>query len=284
MSAPAPAADRVLLFPMELLSKVLLPMKLLPKAVVQSAWMLILLACVIAAGGCATRSESDPWEGFNRGTFAFNEAVDVYAFEPAATVWDFVLPDFVEKGIGNLFDHVNQPVVLVHNLLQGKPAAAGVDFVRFIANTIFGFGGIVDVASMEGVPENDEDWGQTLAVWGVASGPYLELPFLGPSTPRSAIGLVADAFSSPYSYFIPFWSSATITGTELLNSRAKVLDQIARERRDAFDWYVFRRDAYLQNLKSKVNDGAGLEPVDEEELYYYDDFEDSDDEDVNAGT
>ena len=280
MTAPVPAAARVL-FSRKVSSRKFLSRKvLLPK----TASALISLACLFAAGGCATSSAPDPWESFNRKTFAFNEVVDIYAFEPAATAWDFVFPDFVEKGIGNLFDHVNQPLVLVHNLLQGKPAAAGVDFVRFIANTIFGFGGLVDVASMEGVPENDEDWGQTLAVCGVASGPYLELPFLGPSTPRSAVGLVADAFSAPYSYFVPLWASATITGTELLNSRAKVLDQIAQERRDAFDWYVFRRDAYLQNLKSKVNDGAALEFVDEEELYYYDDFEDSDDEDVDDGT
>lgn len=234
----------------------------------------IALVCLMIVSGCATPPESDPWEDFNRGTFAFNEAVDKYAFEPLARGWDRLLPDFVETGIGNLLDHVNRPFVLMHNLLQGKPAAAGVDLVRLVANTIFGFGGVVDVASMDGVPENEEDWGQTLAVWGVESGPYLELPFFGPSTPRSAFGLAADTFGSPYSYFIPFWSSATMTGTRLLNTRAHYLDQIEQERRDAFDWYVFRRDAYLQNLKSEVNDGAGLESNDEDDLYYYDDFED----------
>jgi phospholipid-binding lipoprotein MlaA len=246
---------------------------------------LIASACLCAAAGCATPPESDPWEKLNRKTFAFNVAVDKYAYEPAAKAWDKVLPDFVETGIGNLFDHANRPFVLLHNLLQGKPAAAGEDLVRLIANTIFGFGGLVDVASMDGMPEHDEDWGQTLAVWGVESGPYLELPFFGPSTPRSAVGLAADTFGAPYSYFIPFYASATVTATRLLNTRAHYLDQLAQERRDAFDWYVFRRDAYLQNLKNRVNDGAVMASEEENDLYYYDDFEDDeydeDDEEVN---
>lgn len=249
---------------------------------VRSLVALIALACINVSGGCATPPESDPWESLNRKTFAFNETLDRYALEPAAKAWDFVLPDWVERGIGNLFDHVNRPIVGIHNLLQGKPRAAGVDLVRFIANTIFGFGGVIDVASMDGVPKNDEDWGQTLAVWGVESGPYLELPFFGPSTPRSAVGLAADTFGAPYSYFIPFWASATVTGTRILNTRAKYLDQIEQERRDAFDWYIFRRDAYLQNLKSRVSDGAGMNSEDEEDLYYYDEFEDSDGEDIEG--
>jgi phospholipid-binding lipoprotein MlaA len=242
--------------------------------------MVVVTVVVMAAGavGCATPPESDPWESLNRKTFAFNETLDRYALEPAAKAWDFVFPDIVEKGIENLLDNVNVPIVGIHNLLQGKPGAAHEDLVRFVANTIFGLGGLFDVASMDDIPKNDEDWGQTLAVWGVKSGPYLELPFFGPSTPRSAVGLAADTFSAPYSYFIPFWSSATITGTQILNTRAKYLDQIANERRDAFDWYVFRRNAYLQNLDNKVRDGVRLDSDNDENLYHYDDFYDEDGE------
>ncbi len=238
------------------------------------SWIVVALVCTVAVSGCATSPEPDPWETGNRKIFAFNEALDQYALEPVATVWDFIFPEFVQTGVRNVFAHVNQPVVLLHNLLQGKPSAAGVDLVRFVANTIFGFGGLVDVASMDGVPENDEDWGQTLAVWGVASGPYVVLPFFGPSSPRSAVGLVADSFSTPYSYFIPFWVGVATSGSQLINTRAYFLEEIDQSRRDAFDYYIFVRDAYVQNLESEVRDGAGPKHEDEEDLYYLDDYDD----------
>ncbi len=236
--------------------------------------MLLALVCLTATSGCATLAESDPWEGGNRKVFAFNEAVDQYALEPVAIAWDFVFPEFVQTGIRNVFDHANRPVVLVHNLLQGKPKAASVDLVRFVANTIFGFGGLVDVASMDGVPENDEDWGQTLGVWGVASGPYLVLPLFGPSTPRSTVGLVADSYSGIYGHFIPFWVNAATTAGQVINARAYFLEEIDQSRRDAFDYYIFVRDAYVQNLESEVRDGAGPKHEDEEDLYYLDDYDD----------
>ena len=228
------------------------------------------LACIVASG-CATPPESDPWEGMNRGVFEFNEDLDRYALEPIAKGWDFVFPEFVQTGIRNIFDHANRPLVMTHNLLQGKPYDASVDLVRFIANTIFGFGGLVDVASMDGMPDNEEDWGQTLGVWGVPSGPYLVLPFFGPSTPRGTVGLAADSFGQPYSYFIPIWGSVASTGTRLINSRAFYLEEVAQTRRDAFDYYVFARDAYLQNRASKLNDTTELESEDEDDLYYFDD-------------
>jgi phospholipid-binding lipoprotein MlaA len=199
-----------------------------------------------------------------------HEGVDRYALEPVATAWDFVFPDLVQTGIRNIFIHVNTPIVMVHDLLQGKPAAAGEDLIRFVANTIFGFGGFVDVASMDGMAKNDEDWGQTLGTWGVRSGPYVMLPFFGPSTPRGTAGLAADTFSAPYSYFIPFWANVAVTGTKLINTRAYYLEEIDQSRRDAFDYYLFVRDAYLQNRKSKLNDSEETEPEEEDDLYYFD--------------
>lgn len=232
---------------------------------------LLFALLLAAASGCATTGEADPWEGPNRKIFAFNEGLDHYVLEPVATGWDYVLPEFVQTGIRNIFDHANRPIVMVHNLLQGKPYDAGVDLVRFTANTIFGFGGLVDVATMDGVPDNDEDWGQTLGVWGISDGPYVMLPFFGPSTVRMTVGLAADSFSAPYSYYIPFWWSFATTGTRLLNTRAFYLEEIAQSRADAFDYYLFVRDAYLQNLESKLNDSTQLESEDEDDLYYFDD-------------
>lgn len=246
-----------------------------------TCWIFVIT--VALTSGCATAPGADPWEGPNRKIFAFNEAVDRYALEPVATGWDYVVPEFVQTGIRNIFDHVNRPIVMVHNLLQGKPYDASVDLVRFTANTIFGFGGLVDVASMDGVPDNDEDWGQTLGVWGFPRGPYVMLPFYGPSTVRQTVGEVGDAFSAPYSYFIPFWTSVATTGTRLLNTRAFYLEEIQQSRRDAFDYYVFVRDAYLQNLESKLNDTTQLESEDEDDLYYFDDEEDDFDEAESDG-
>ncbi|MFT5443257.1 MAG: phospholipid-binding lipoprotein MlaA [Myxococcota bacterium] len=226
--------------------------------------------------GCATSAEVDPWEKTNRKVFAFNEGLDDYVLVPVATGWDFVLPNFAQTGIRNAFDHVNRPVVMVHNLLQAKPNDAGVDLARFVINTLLGFGGLVDVASMKGVPDNDEDWGQTLGVWGVPRGPYVMLPFFGPSTPRQTAGLAMDSSSAPYSYFIPFWWSFATTGTRLINTRAFYLEEIEQSRKDAFDYYIFVRAAYLDNLASKMNDGAAPTSEDEDDLYYFDDVEEYD--------
>jgi phospholipid-binding lipoprotein MlaA len=223
--------------------------------------------------GCATPPESDPWEKMNRKTHAFNEGLDHYVLIPVATAWDFVFPEFVQTGIRNIFDHVNRPVIMVHNLLQGEPRRAHVDLVRFVANTIFGLGGLVDVASMDGVPEEDEDWDQTLAVWGVDSGPYLVLPFFGPSTPRGTVGLAADSSSGGYSYLMPWWGSFITTGTQLLNTRAIYLEEVEQSRRDAFDYYIFVRDAYLQNRANEIANGDVEEDVDEDDLYFFDDEE-----------
>lgn len=239
-------------------------------------------AFILALGlltACATPPESDPWEKTNRKVHAFNEGLDQYVLIPIATGWDFVFPGFAQTGIRNLFDHVNRPRVLVHNLLQGEPRRAAVDFGRFVNNSLFGLGGLIDVASMSGVPEEDEDWGQTLAVWGVASGPYVVLPFFGPSTPRGTVGLAADSFSDAYSYFIPFWGSFISTGTRLINTRAIYLEEVEQTRRDAFDYYVFVRDAYLQNRANEIANGnVEVEAADEDDLYYFDDFDDTEEE------
>lgn len=234
---------------------------------------LALALAFLFAAGCATTSGADPWEKSNRKVFAFNEGLDRYVLEPVAKSWDWVVPELVQTGIRNIFDHANRPLVMMHNLLQGKPYDASVDLVRFTANTIFGLGGLIDVASMDGMARNEEDWGQTLGVWGVPEGNYVMLPLFGPSTVRQTVGLAADSFSAPYSYYIPIWGTVVTTGTRLLNARAFYLEEIQQSREDAFDYYLFVRDAYLQNLASKMNDSTELESEDDDDLYYFDDEE-----------
>lgn len=248
---------------------------------------------VMATGvGCATPERPDPWEKMNRGVFVFNETLDKYALEPVATAWDFILPSFVQTGIEQFFENLNMPVVLANDILQAKPRAASEDVIRFIQNSTFGLGGFIDVASMVGVPKNNEDFGQTLGYWGVPSGPYLMVPILGPYTLRDGAGEIVDTLAASYAYYNAFWfdvvglngyetfgASVGVRALELLNLRAIYLEELEGSRRDAFDYYVFVRNAYLQNRRAKVLDQKDVPEVDGEDLYFSDDEEEDDEDD-----
>lgn len=261
---------------------------------VRRARLVAALAIVlaVAATGCATPERPDPWEPMNRGIFAFNETVDKYALEPVATAWDFVLPELAQEGLRNFFDNLRMPNVFVNDLLQGKPTAAGYDIVRLLFNTVFGVGGFIDIATMVDIPRNDEDFGQTLGTWGVPQGPYLVVPILGPYTIRSGIGTIVDTTASAYGYYNWFWMGAVglngmetfgasvgVRGLELLNLRAIYLEEIDASRRDAFDYYVFVRNAYLQNRRARVLDQTDTPVLDQEELYYFDEEDEEEDYD-----
>ncbi len=254
-----------------------------------------LLWLVAATGGCATPERPDPWEPMNRGIFAFNETLDKYAIEPVATAWDFVMPEFVQTGIQNFFDNLNMPIVFANDVLQAKPSSAAFDLLRFLYNTSFGLGGLIDIATMVEIPESDEDFGQTLGYWGVPTGPYFVIPILGPSSVRDSAGLILDTAASSYAYFTPFWYqvvglngpqtagvSVGVTAFELLNLRAAYLEEIASNRADAFDYYVFVRNAYLQNRRALVNDQleARAGEDDDDDLYFFDDDDEVDYDDV----
>ena len=228
----------------------------------------------------------------NRGIFAFNETVDKFALEPAATAWDFVVPGFAQTGLENFFNNLQMPIIFANNLLQGKPKAAMFDVFRLLYNSVFGLAGFIDIASMVDIPKNDEDFGQTLGVWGVPAGPYLIMPLLGPYTLRSGVGQVVDIGAASYAYFTPFWygvaglngietfgASAGLKGLELLNLRSIYLEEIEASRRDAFDYYIFVRNAYLQNRRAKVLDQTDSPVVDDDELYFLDEDEDEEDYD-----
>ena len=250
-------------------------------------------AALSTSAGCATPERPDPWEPMNRGIFAFNEALDRYALEPVATVWDYVLPGFVQDGINNFFVNLNMPIVFANDVLQAKPVAAIEDLTRFLQNVVFGLGGFIDIATMVEIPQNDEDFGQTLGYWGVPAGPYLMVPILGPYTLRDGFGEIVDTGARSYAYYNAFWfevvglngvetfgASVGVQGLELLNLRAIYLEEIEESRKDAFDYYVFVRNAYLQNRRAKVRDETGTTAQDEAELYFFD--EDEEDFDSNA--
>jgi phospholipid-binding lipoprotein MlaA len=198
---------------------------------------------------------ADPWEAFNRPVFAFNEVLDRWLLEPVATGYDFVVPDFVQGSIDRFFDNIRVPIDTVNALLQGKPRDAGIAVGRFVVNSTVGFAGFFDPAREElGLEPVREDFGQTLGVWGLGSGPFLVLPVLGPTTPRDAVGLGVDSALAVYPWFVPAAALYSSRGTALVNGRSLLLDQVADSRKSALDYYVFVRNAYLQYRTALVED------------------------------
>lgn len=199
--------------------------------------------------------DADPLEGFNRKMFWFNETLDTYLLAPVAHGWDWAVPRPVQGWIGNFFDNLSVPVVTANSLLQGKPAEAGVGLARFLFNSTVGFAGFFDPATSElGLKKVREDFGQTLAVWGVGSGPYLVLPFLGPLTPREAVGGGVDGALSVYPWFVPGVYLYGQTGVRVVNTRSRLDEQIEASKKSALDYYVFVRNAYLQYRRALVED------------------------------
>ncbi|MBS7661094.1 VacJ family lipoprotein [Pseudomonas lalucatii] len=213
---------------------------------------LMLCAGLVLLPLAAQAAEEDPWEGFNRAIFRFNDTVDTYALKPLAQGYQAVTPDFLEDGVHNVFGNLGDIGNLANDLLQGKFHDAGVDTGRVIFNTTFGLLGFFDVASQMGLQRNDEDFGQTLGAWGLGSGPYVVLPLLGPSTIRDAAGKVPDAFLEPYPYMGHVPTRNLTRGVDVIDTRASLL---SAERLISGDKYLFVRNAYLQNREFRVQDG-----------------------------
>lgn len=194
---------------------------------------------------------ADPWEGFNRAVFRFNETLDRYVTKPLAKGYQTVTPQVVDDAISRFFNNLSSPVTLVNQLLQGKPAAAAATTSRLIFNSTVGVGGLFDVAARMGVKREKEDFGQTLAVWGVKPGPYLVLPLLGPSTVRDTAGRVGDIASDPRVYMNDDF--AMVLGfVEVVDVRA---DLLSVEKVIEGDRYNFIRDYYLQQREFAIADG-----------------------------
>lgn len=208
----------------------------------------------------ASADDGDPWKGVNRAVFSFNEGLDRWLLEPVAKGWDFILPDFAQRSIRNAFDNVQFPVQFTNNLLQGKPHHAGRDIGRFLVNTTVGLGGLLDPASTIGLKASNEDFGQTLGVWGVPPGPYLMLPIFGPSSVRDAAGLAVDTSMNVPVYFIPFYASISLTVGNTVNRRSMVIEELAAERRAALDFYEAVRSAYTQYREGVVKDRGDADP------------------------
>ena len=224
----------------------------------------------------------DPWENFNRRMFRLNEQADVYGLEPAARAWRFITPSILRKAVDNFNALILMPVILGNGILQLKPKNAVQDVARIVYNATFGLAGLIDVATMVGIPQNDEDFGQTLGYWGVPSCPYLVLPFFGPSTIRGTVGRLGDSAGTYYFSLMPIWATFMVRGIELVNLRARFIEEFDENRQESFDYYVCLRDAYLQNRRARIGRARGeneMLPGAGDDLYYFDDDEDWEAED-----
>jgi|SRR5690554_1553763 phospholipid-binding lipoprotein MlaA len=201
----------------------------------------------------AADTNVDPWEGFNRPVFNFNEGLDKYALKPLAQGYRYVTPDIAEKGVSNFFNNLRDVRNLINNLLQLKIEGAGQSFARLTFNSTFGLFGLIDVATPMGIERKPEDFGQTLGYWGTPSGPYLVLPFFGPSNPRDGVGMVADMAVDPVFYVDDRATRNSLAALELIDTRSKLLQA---EQIISGDKYSFIRDAYMQRREYQINDQA----------------------------
>jgi phospholipid-binding lipoprotein MlaA len=248
----------------------------------------VLVALTIAvetASGCATRPDpqtqpeeyadyvetNDPLEPFNRAVFQFNEALDALLLTPLAILYRDVLPPIVQEHTHNVLANLGEPVVAANSLLQGKPRQAASSLARFTFNSTAGVGGLVDVADGMGLPRSQADFGQTLAVWGTPSGPYLVLPLLGPSNPRDAVGRGVDSvILDPWGLLntIVFDESDfleilgyTRAGLTAVDARARSLAATDELKRASLDYYAAIRSAFRQNREQAIRAGLPPEPT-----------------------
>lgn len=230
------------------------------KNVLMTAGVVVALSVTTAQA----QEGNDPWEGFNRAVFSFNDGLDRAVLKPVTLGYRYVTPQIAQTGVNNFFENLKDIKTLVNNLLQGKVHNALEDFSRITFNTTFGIAGLIDVATPMGIPKNDEDFGQTLGYWGFSSGPYVVLPLFGPSSVRDTIGRIPDFYyEDPVYYVNDRGARYSLRALRLVDTRSQILDA---ERIISGDRYSFVRDAYLQRREFLVNDGEMSVTFDESDF------------------
>ena len=233
--------------------------------------MSIAVAAALAVSGCATTMSgpgdpTDPWEPVNRATYALNDALDQAVMKPAAKLY-LKLPDSLRNGIHNVFDNAAYPGTVVNQLLQGKFELEMEDSMRFVFNSTLGIGGWLDLATGFGLERHEEDFGQTLAVWGMKEGSFINYPLFGPSSIRDTPGIVAGMLTDVLTYVAIF----PVSLLKFVDTRANLDGAIRLRDESALDPYIFTRDAYRQRRNFLVHDGNP--PLDD-----FDDFEEDEEE------
>ena len=232
---------------------------------------MLLLAGLIGLGGCATRpaasdqeavaefkENNDPYEPLNRVGYAINNGADTYLLAPVARAYRYAVPGAIRRPVHNVLQNLTTPVLFINDVLQTRPRRAGDTFMRFVINTTAGVGGLFDFASGWGYPEHDNDFGLTLALWGVPEGPFLFLPLLGPSNPRDATGYGVDVLFDPLTY-VPaghgFRTGDDVRiGVGIVDTRERLLNEIDSIKKTALDPYATFRSLYRQNRENTVEE------------------------------
>ena len=238
----------------------------MPSLLFRALLAAVTLTCITA---CATRppasdvaatqefkDNNDPYEPANRIGFAINDGVDTYFLAPVARAYRFAVPGVVRRPVHNLLSNMTSPVLFINDVIQTKPRRAGDTFMRFVINTTAGVGGLFDVAADVGYPFHDNDFGITLALWGVPEGPFLFLPVLGPSNPRDATGYGVDILFDPLTYAPSGHGLRTLetvrVGISAVDARERVLDEVDSIKKTALDPYATFRSLYRQNRESSI--------------------------------
>lgn len=234
-------------------------------------WLIVCAA--LALGACAnnkategSHSPADPWEPLNRPISSFNNGVDTVIFKPLAKGYEFIFPRVIRIGVGNFSRNLRMPLVSINNLLQGKGGAAANDAGRFLLNSTAGLLGVLDPATAAGLDVNNEDFGQTLAVWGVPAGPYVSVPFLGPNTFRDALMIPFNIAADPLIWYSNSSARDKIYGLRLIDVRQRLFAAEALIK-ESPDRYVTIRESFLQRREFLIYDGDP--PVNDD---FYDEF------------
>jgi phospholipid-binding lipoprotein MlaA len=231
-----------------------------------TAVILLPLCGHLAACASTQASVDDPYESINRSMFAVNRTGDKYLYRPFGVAYKKAVPGFARKGINNFFDNLTTPRSSLNNFLQGKPGRGFSELSRFLFNSTLGVGGLFDVAAAGGMRSYDEDFSQTLAVWGLPEGPYLVLPFWGPRSLLATAALPVDFYSDLQPHIDDTGTRDRLRILDLIDTRARLLttEELLNKSQDP---YIAFREAYLQNRRFNIYDGN---PPDDEEIYFFD--------------
>ncbi len=248
-----------------------------PILVLSALACLICVACASSPtnpdGSEPERSPADPWEPLNRSIHMFNGGLDMVTLKPIAKGYEFVIPRFIRLGVSNFSRNLRSPLNIINHFLQGKPGDGFRQTGRFVMNSTLGIGGLLDVAKDHGLDVKNEDFGQTLAVWGVPDGPFVVIPFLGPRTLRDATMIPLNILADPLYHYKDSSVRDKVYLVRLIDVRQRLLRAEELLLKDVYDPYVTIREAYLQRRKYLIDDG---DPPDDEDPY--DDLPDPDEE------
>lgn len=220
------------------------------------------LFVAVSLSGCAAtdpNGQNDPYEQTNRDIFAMNQKLDHAVARPVAVFYNHAFPEVFRDGVHNALTNLNSPVVFANDLLQGETTRAGQTLGRAVVNSTLGLGGLVDLAAKIGIPGHDEDFGQTLGVWGANEGPYLMLPFAGPSNPRDVVGMGGDIAMDPFTYIS--FNNSTLwygirAGMGVVDLRARNVENLDAIERTSVDLYATTRSLYRQHRNAEIRNGA----------------------------